>query len=193
MITWLSLSDSVTPDVTVSEDVPMLHEVTRTIRRLKNGRAAGADGWDGITAELLKGAEKPISEALHKVITHVWSTGRVSAEWKEGIIFSLYKGKGSQSECSSYRPISLLSVSGKVFAYILLARIQPLLDKCCRPQQSGFTAGRSTMDAILALTTTTTIFICHDNIKTRTECKMLAGCQKSISLSSWRPMIMSII
>jgi len=48
-------------NVTVSEDVPMLHEVTRAIRRLKNGRAAGADG---ITAELLKGAEKPISEAL---------------------------------------------------------------------------------------------------------------------------------
>ena len=39
----------------VSEDVPMLHEVTTAIRRLKNGRAAGADG---ITAELLKGAEK---------------------------------------------------------------------------------------------------------------------------------------
>jgi len=31
------------------------------------------------TAELLKGAEKPISEALHKVITNVWSTGRVPA------------------------------------------------------------------------------------------------------------------
>jgi len=44
-----------------------------------------------------------------------------------------------------------LSVSGKVFAHILLARIQPLIDKCRRPQQSGFTAGRSTMDAILAL------------------------------------------
>ena len=40
---------------------PMLHEVTRTIRRvIKNGRAAGADG---ITAELLKGAEKPFGEA----------------------------------------------------------------------------------------------------------------------------------
>jgi len=63
-------ADSATPDVTVSEDVPMLHEVTRAIRRLKNGRAACADG---ITAGLLKGAEMPISEALHKVITNVWS------------------------------------------------------------------------------------------------------------------------
>jgi len=123
----------------------MLHEVTRAIRRLKNTRAAGADG---ITAELLKGAEKPISEALHKVITNVWSTGRVPAEWKEGIIVSLYKGKESLSECSSYRSISLLIVLGKVFAHILLARIQPLLDKYRRPQQSGFTAKRSTINAI---------------------------------------------
>ena len=33
----------------------------------------------------------------------------------------------------------------------MLARLQPLLTKNRRPEQSGFTAGRSTMDAILAL------------------------------------------
>ena len=33
----------------------------------------------------------------------------------------------------------------------LLARIQPVIDQSRRPQQSGFTAGRSTIDAILAL------------------------------------------
>jgi len=38
-----------------------------------------------------------------------------------------------------------------VFAHVLLARIQPLLDETRRPHQSGFTAGRSTIDAILAL------------------------------------------
>ena len=32
-------------------------------------------------------------------------------------------GKGSRSECSSYRPITLLSVPGKVFAHVLLARL----------------------------------------------------------------------
>ena len=36
-----------------------------------------------------------LSAKLCKVITNVWSTGRVPAEWKEGIIVSLYKGKGS--------------------------------------------------------------------------------------------------
>jgi len=33
----------------------------------------------------------------------------------------------------------------------LLARIQPVIDQSRRPQQSGFTAGRSTIDAIFAL------------------------------------------
>jgi len=47
--------------------------------------------------------------------------------------------------------ITLLSVPGKVFAHVLLERIQPLLDMTRRPEQSGFVAGRSTMDAILAL------------------------------------------
>jgi len=64
----------------------------------KSVHCAPYSSADGITAELLKGAEKPTSEALHKIITNVWSTGRVPAKWKEGIIVSLYKGKGSQSD-----------------------------------------------------------------------------------------------
>jgi len=46
---------------------------------------------------------------------------------------------------------TIVSVPGKVFAHVLLTRIQPLLDMTRRPEQSGFVAGRSTMDAILAL------------------------------------------
>jgi len=38
-----------------------------------------------------------------------------------------------------------------VFAHVILGRLQPLLHRQQRPQQSGFTAGRSTADAILAL------------------------------------------
>ena len=72
----------------------------------------------------------------------VWKTGLVPAEWHEGIIVSLYKGKGLHNNCGSYRLISLLSV----------ARLQPLLTARRRqPKQSGFTPGRSTIEAILAL------------------------------------------
>ena len=64
---------------------------------------------------------------------------------------SLYKGKGPRNECKSYRPITLLSVPGKVFAHVILARLEPLFSATRRPQQSGFTRNRSTLDAILAL------------------------------------------
>ncbi len=129
-------------------DAPTLDEVRRAIMKLKNNKAAGCDS---ISAELLKFAIGPISVALHELFQKVWASGRVPSEWKEGIIVSLYKGKGKKSECCNYRPITLLSVPGKVFAHVLLARIEPLLVSRRRPQQSGFTAGRSTADAILAL------------------------------------------
>ena len=43
------------------------------------------------------------------------------------------------------------TLPGKVFAHVLLERLQPLLTRQRRPQQSGFTRTRSTIDAILAL------------------------------------------
>ena len=47
--------------------------------------------------------------------------------------------------------ITFLSVPGKVFAHVLLARLDPLPQKHHWPHQSGFTHCRSTLDAILAL------------------------------------------
>ena len=72
-------------------------------------------------------------------------------EWKRGIILPFYKGKGSRQECKNYRGITLLSCPGKVFAHVILTRIKPLLLQRRRPEQSGFTPGRSTLDRILAL------------------------------------------
>jgi len=108
-------------------------------------------GSDGITAYLLKYSIDSTVPALHKLFGRVWITSRVPAEWRRRIIISLYKEKGPQSECGSYKPITLLSVPRKVFADVLLSRVKPLLIDERRPQQSGFTPGWSTSDAVLAL------------------------------------------
>ena len=124
---WQELSDTAdrtSPDSNVKEDPPTLTEMKTAIQKLRNGRAAGSDN---LPAELLKCAIDPVSKALHNLFHRVWQSGRVPSEWKDGIVVSLYKGKGPRSECSSYRPITLLSVPGKVFAHVLLARLQPLL------------------------------------------------------------------
>jgi len=87
------------PDLTVPDDAPTLGEVRHAIRKLKNGRAAGSDG---IQPELLKYAEEPVSISLHSQFARVWKTGLVPAEWRKGIIVSLYKGKGERNNCGSY-------------------------------------------------------------------------------------------
>ena len=79
------LTAAATPDTYVAEDAPTLEEIIRAVRRLQNGRAAGSDK---IAPELLKYAEAPISQALHDLFSTVWSSGKVPAEWKEGIIVS---------------------------------------------------------------------------------------------------------
>jgi len=91
------------------------------------------------------------SHGLHSLYAKIWRSGQVPADWRDGVIILLYKGKGSNADCSSYRPISLLSVPGKVFGLVLLSRLRPLLTAKRRPEQSSFTASRSTVDAILAL------------------------------------------
>jgi len=48
-------------------------------------------------------------------------------DWRDGIIVRLYKGIGPESECPNYHPITLMSVPGKVFAHVILARINHFL------------------------------------------------------------------
>jgi len=113
-----------TDDTTVPTDAPTLSEVESDIKKLKLGRAPGGDC---VAPEMLKLAPTSPASALYKLFGQVWISGHVPSEWKEGIITSLCKGKGPRNDRSSYRPISLLSVPGKVFTHVLLARIKPLL------------------------------------------------------------------
>jgi len=122
-----------------SVDEPSLNEVIAAIRKLKTDVLLAHE--DGIPAELVKFAITPVARALHSIFLSVWRTGHIPCDRKDGIIVSLYKGKGHKTDCSNYRPITLLSVPGKVFAHVLLACIELLLDKTRRPHQSGFTTG----------------------------------------------------
>ena len=91
-------ADRTPPDSNVKEDPPTLTKVKAAIQKLHNGRAAGSDN---LPDELLKCAIDPVSKALHNLFHRVWQSSRVPSEWKDGMVVSLYKGKGSRSECSS--------------------------------------------------------------------------------------------
>ena len=62
-----------------------------------------------------------------------------------------YKNKGERSDCNNYRGISLLSIVGKVFAQVILVRLEKLAEHVYPESQCGFRAERSTIDMIFSL------------------------------------------
>jgi len=129
----------------------MIIDVYKAMNKIKAGKAPGVCG---IYPEYIQHSGSDALCTLHKIVTRVWEEEVVPEEWHQGIIIPLYKGKGSKSECSNYREITLPSVAGKVFAHIILARIKPTLLSHRRLQQSGFMPGCSTCDHIATLCNT---------------------------------------
>lgn len=56
-----------------------------------------------------------------------------------------------RSNCNNYRGIFLLSVFGKVFARVVLNRLQKLADRVYPESQCGFRSERSTIDMVFSL------------------------------------------
>ena len=66
-------------------------------------------------------------------------------------IITPYKNKGVRNDSNNYRDISLLSIVGKVFARVILIRLQKLA-ACVYPEsQCGFRAERSTLYMVFSL------------------------------------------
>ncbi|KAG0723026.1 LINE-1 retrotransposable element ORF2 protein [Chionoecetes opilio] len=139
---------SVDADPPIDETAPSLDEVREAVAKLRGGKAAGVCN---ISAELLKAGGEAMIRGLHAALTAVWQSGTIPPDWKRGLVVPIWKGKGDRQDCNNYRGITLLSVPGKVLAHLLLTRIHSHLLKHQRPQQSGFTPGKSTTDRILAL------------------------------------------
>ena len=70
---------------------------------------------------------------------------------RDAKVITLYKHKGDRGDCNNYRGISLLSVVGKVFARVVLKRLQVLAEQIYPESQCGFRANRSTIDMIFSL------------------------------------------
>ncbi len=85
------------------------------------------------------------------ICERAWKKGEVPDDWKRAIIVPLYKDRGSRSECSSYRGISLLSVPGKVYGRILTERLMEVTEGKVSKEQEGFRKGRGCVDQIFTM------------------------------------------
>jgi hypothetical protein len=130
------------------DDVPTLAELKEAIERLP---VAKAPGQDGIPPEIIKCGSNVLLEHLHDLLCQCWEEGAVPEDMRNANIVTLYKNKGDRRDCNNYRGISLLSIVGKVFARVVLKRLQILAERVYPESQCGFRAERSTIDMIFSI------------------------------------------
>ncbi len=111
---------------------------------MNNGKAPGKDG---IPAEIYKALGPKAKQALHDILLSIWNEEEMPPDLRDATIVSLYKNKGSRSECGNYRGIALQSIAGKILARILLNR----LVKKISGSSVWILSGRSTVDMVFAV------------------------------------------
>ena len=121
-------------------------EMDRAIDSLKNYKAVDEGG---LVAEMLKGAgvDSILREELFILLSFVWNTGVCLSSWCSAVIVPLFK-KGDPSIMNNYRGIALQDIVEKVFAIILLKRLEPIVESQIYEGQYGFRHNKSTIDAI---------------------------------------------
>ena len=127
---------------------PTLEELSKVIDSLASGKASGSDG---IPPHLIKHCKTTLLHSLHVLLCQCWQEGAVPQDMLDANIFTLFKNMGERSDCNKYRGISLLIVIGKVFAKVILIRLQKLAERVYPESQCGFRAGRSTVDMVFSL------------------------------------------
>ena len=104
---------------------PTFEELSKVIDSLASGKAPGSDG---IPPDLIKHCKTSLLHSLHVLLCQSWQEGAAPQNMRDAKIITLFKNKGERSDCNNYRGISFLSVIGKVFAKVILIRLQKLAE-----------------------------------------------------------------
>lgn len=125
------------------------NEVRNILLSLKSG---SAPGWDNIPTTFLKHVQSEIVPIITHLANLCFSQGIFPTALKQSIITPVYKA-GDRGIVSNYRPISVLPAISKIIEKLLNSRLLNYLNKCkiLSPSQFGFRQGKSTEDAVSAL------------------------------------------
>nr|VZI46780.1 unnamed protein product [Spirometra erinaceieuropaei] len=139
------------PQVATNVDLdlpPSLQETIRAVQQLSSGKAPGSDA---IPAEVYKHGGPLLMDHLTALFQEMWRQGEVPQDFRDATIVHLYKRKGYRQVCDNHHGISLLNIAGKIFARILLNRLNNHLEQGLLPEsQCGFRRHRGTTDMIFA-------------------------------------------
>ena len=127
-----------------------ISKVCNLLQALPTDRATGPDN---IPAKLLKCIASLIATPLTFLINKSFQMGIIPAQWKEARVTPIHKG-GSKDDIGNYRPISVISILGKVVEKIAYDQLQTYLinNNILTNSQFGFRPRHSTQDALLNVT-----------------------------------------
>lgn len=127
-----------------------LREVSDAVSRLLDGKAPGCDG---VVSEVLKNGGRAMNEALRELCAVMFGQSEVPADWLRGVIVPIHKDSDVQLP-ANYRPITLLSIVGKVYTGVLQRRLMDWSEAngIVVEEQGGFRPGRGCPEQLYALT-----------------------------------------
>ena len=122
-----------------------MEEIGKAISRLKANKAPGTDGFP---AEWYKAFKDQIVPMLFDCFNYTLKKGEPPGTWSEAIILVIPKEGKDRKECSAYRPISVLNIDYKLYASILVKRLEHIIVELVDPDQTDFVRERQTQDNI---------------------------------------------
>ena len=126
-------------------------EVLEIITSLNNSSSTGVDFIDTQSIKLVK---QEIGAAVTKMINLSIETSTFSAIYKHSQIIPLKKNSTlNDLECSSYRPVNLLSIIGKIVQKDIFNQLVIYLEenKLLHPNHHGGRKGHSTTTALVQM------------------------------------------
>lgn len=126
-------------------------EVKSLIKNLPNHKAPGDDK---INAVMLKNCSRKCIVAITYLMNACISLSYFPSKWKIAVIIPICKPSKPRQSVSSYRPISLLSLLGKILERLVLSHLKQHLEthEIIPKFQFGFQQGHSTTHQIKRVT-----------------------------------------
>ena len=126
-------------------------EVLKMLNSLDTNKSAG---HDKVPNKLLKMCALLIANPLCKLFNKSLQAGIFPLSWKKACVTPIFKQKGSRSDPTNYRPISLLPNLSKILEKLVFNKIYEHLSEnnLLTEKQSGYRPGHSTHIQLLYLT-----------------------------------------
>ena len=92
------------------------------IKNKNNGKAT-----TDFKNEMLKGCSETFAKIITPIMQTSWRTECIAKVWNEGLISSLWKGKGNRENLNNHRGITVSSTIGNILEEIIDNRMEVLM------------------------------------------------------------------